>query len=96
MMPPIPQDPAQRAERKENLLMASALLRVQMQQDLQVLGEQADRVARPVMVVKRWLSDPLVLAAVSSGTAFFAASRRGRALGLLRWAWLAWRAWQRR
>ncbi len=96
MMPPIPQDPAQRAERKENLLLASALLRGQVQQDLQVLGGHADRVARPVMVVKRWLSDPLVLAAVSSGTAFFAASRRGRALGLLRWAWLAWRAWQRR
>jgi hypothetical protein len=99
VIPRIPQDPDLRAQRKENLLLASALLRGQVQQQVDDLGERADGVARRVLVVRAWLSDPLVQAAVGGGAAFFATSGRAgrrRLWGLLRWGWLAWRVWRRR
>jgi len=99
VIPRIPLDPALRAERKENLLLASALLRGQVQRDVDDLGGRADGVARRVLVVRGWLSDPLVQAAVGGGAAFFAGSGRAgrrRLWGVLRWGWLAWRVWRRR
>ncbi|RZL38520.1 MAG: hypothetical protein EOP35_05605 [Rubrivivax sp.] len=99
MIPRIPHDPALRGERKANLLLASALLRGQVQRDVDELGERADGAARRVLMVRGWLSDPLVLAALGGGAAFFAGSGRqgrGRLWGLLRWGWLAWRVWRRR
>ncbi|MCE4555681.1 hypothetical protein [Pelomonas cellulosilytica] len=99
MIPRIPQDPALRTERKENLLLASTLLRGQMERDLDDLGERADGVARRVQVLRGWLKHPALQALVGGGAAFFATAdrqRRHRLWGLLRWGWLAWRVWRRR
>ncbi|MEO6279910.1 hypothetical protein [Roseateles sp.] len=96
MIPRIPHDPRLRAERKANLLLASELLRGQAQRDVGDLGDRADGWMRRVLVVRDWLSDPMVLAAAGSGAAFFAAAghkKRGQLWRGLRWAWLAWRVW---
>ncbi|MFG6485608.1 hypothetical protein ACG04R_02930 [Roseateles sp. BYS78W] len=99
MIPTIPDDPRLRDERKANLLLASELLRGQVGRDVDDLGERADAVVHRVLVVRGWLSDPTVLAAAGGAAAFFATAgqkRRGKLLGALRWAWLAWRIWRRR
>jgi len=99
MIPRIPSDPRLRAERKANLLLASELLRGQTQTAVDDLGERADGLVNRVLTVRDWLSNPAVLAAASGGAAFFAAAgskRRGRLMGALRWAWLAWRMLKRR
>jgi hypothetical protein len=99
MIPRIPSDPRLRAERKANLLLASELLRGQAQIAVDDLGERADGLVNRVLTVREWLSNPAVLAAASGGAAFFAAAgsrRRGRLMGALRWAWLAWRLLRRR
>lgn len=99
MIPRIPTDPRLRAERKADLLMASELLRGQAQSAVDDLGGRADGLVRRVLVVRGWLSDPVVLAAASSGAAFFAAAgqkQRGRLWRGLRWAWLAWRVLRKR
>lgn len=98
MTPRIPADPAQRAERKANLLLASELLRGQAALSVDDLGQRADGWALRLMAWRNLLSNPLVLAAASGGAAFFAGAgsrRRGKLLGLLRWGWLAWRVWRR-
>lgn len=94
MIPRIPSDPRLRAERKANLLLASELLRGQAQIAVDDLGERADGLVNRVLTVREWLSNPAVLAAATGGAAFFAAAgskRRGKLMGALRWAWLAWR-----
>jgi hypothetical protein len=99
VIPRLPQDPALRAERKADLLLASAVLRGQVQRDVDDVAGRADGVARRVLVVRSWLSNPLVQAAVGGGAAWFAAAgqgRRRRLWGLLRWGWLAWRVWRGR
>lgn len=99
MTPRIPADPAQRAERKANLLLASAVLRGQAVLAVDDLGDRADGVARRVLTVREWLSHPAVVAALGGGAAFFAAAgprRRGQLWRGLRWAWLAWQTWGRR
>jgi hypothetical protein len=99
MIPRIPDDPALRSERKANLLLASELLRGQVQRDVDDLGERADGVVYRARTVRDWVSNPVVLAAASSGAAFFAAAgqkRRGKLMGALRWAWLAWRVLRKR
>ncbi|MFG6430240.1 hypothetical protein [Roseateles sp. LYH14W] len=99
MIPRIPQDPQQRAERKANLLLASELLRGQVQRDVNDLGERGDGLVNRVLTVRGWLSDPTVLAVAGGGAAFFAAAgqkRRGQFWRGLRWAWLAWRLLRRR
>ena len=99
MIPRIPHDPRLRAERKANLLLASELLRGQAQLAVDDLGQRADGWVRRVLVVRDWLSNPVVLAAASGGAAFFATAghrRRGQFWRGLRWAWLGWQVWQRR
>ncbi|MFG6463337.1 hypothetical protein ACG04Q_17320 [Roseateles sp. DXS20W] len=99
MIPRLPHDPVQRVERKANLLLASAVLRGQVQRDADDVAGRADGVARRVLVVRSWLSDLLVQAAVGGGAALFAAAgqgRRRRLWGLLRWGWVAWRVWRGR
>lgn len=98
MIPRIPADPAQRAERKANLLLASELLRGQAVLAVDDIGQRADGWALRVMAWRKLLSNPIVLAAAGSGAAFFAAAgqkRRGQFWRGLRWAWLAWRVWRR-
>ena len=99
MMPRIPSDPRLRAERKANLLLASQLLRSQVQRDVDDIGGRADGLVGRVLTVRDWLSHPAVLAAVGGGAAFFAGAgqrRRGQFWRGLRWAWLMWRLWRGR
>lgn len=96
MIPRIPTDPALRDRRKADLLLASALVRGQAQLAVDDLGQRADGWVRRVMAWRDLLANPVVLAAASTGAAFFAASgrqRRGQVWRGLRWAWLAWRMW---
>lgn len=98
MIPRIPDDPARRALRKADLLMASALLRDQAALAVDDIGGRADGWARRVLVVRDWLGHPAVLAAFSGGAAFFAtagAKRRGLLWRGLRWAWLTWKLMQK-
>jgi hypothetical protein len=99
MIPRIPHDPRLRSERKANLLLASELLRGQAQRDVDDLGQRADGLVSRVLTVRDWLTNPTVLAAASSGAAFFAAAgqkKRGQLWRGLRWAWLAWRVLRKR
>lgn len=99
MIPHIPADPAQRAERKANLLLASEVLRGQAALAVDDVGQRADGWVRRILGWRDVLAHPAVLAAAGSGAAFFAASgRQGRSKLWrgLRWAWLAWRVWSRR
>ncbi len=99
MIPKIPADPAERAERKANLLLASALLRGQAAVAVDELAGRADGWAVRLMAWRNLLSNPIVLATLGGGAAFFAASRgqrRSRVWRGLRWAWLAWRLFRQR
>lgn len=97
MIPKIPDDPAARAQRKANLLLASEVMRGQAALAADDLGERADRWAVRVIAWRNLLSNPLVLATAGGGAAFFAASgsqQRSRLWRGLRWAWLGWRVWR--
>jgi hypothetical protein len=99
MMPRLPTDPASRAQRKADLLLASALLREQSALAIDDLGGRADGWVRRVQAWRAALSHPAVLAAAGAGTDFFAASGgggRGRLWRGLRWGWLLWRLWRGR
>jgi hypothetical protein len=89
MIPRIPADPAARSRRKEDLLLASGLLRVQAVQQLHDLGGRADLWGRRWLWLKGRLADPAVLAAAGAGAGLLAAS--GRLRSALRWAWRVWR-----
>jgi hypothetical protein len=99
MIPRIPADPAERAERKANLLLASELLRGQAAVAVHDLGGRADGWVLRLMAWRNVLTNPVVLATLGGGAAFFAASRgqqRSRVWRGLRWAWLAWRLFRQR
>lgn len=97
MIPRIPADPALRAQRKADLLLASELLRGQSALAVDDLGQRADGWVRRILAWRDLLSHPAVLAAIGSGAAFFASAGQDKRRTFwrgLRWAWLAWRAWQ--
>jgi hypothetical protein len=99
MIPRIPTDPARRARRKADLLLASAVMRGELMLDVQDVGGRADVWGRRWQWLKGWMSDPLVLAVAGGGAAFMAASgrrRRGQLWRAGRWVWMAWRIWRRR
>lgn len=98
MIPRIPDDLARRAERKQDLLLASALLRGQAVAAVDDLGERADVWGRRWQWLQAQLADPWVRAATTVGAAFMAGSGPGRSrwMRLLRWGLVAWRAWRRR
>ncbi len=99
MIPRIPDDPALRAQRKANLLLASEVVRGQAALSVDDLGERADGWVRRILSWRDLLTSPAVLAAAGGGAAFFAASGkqgRGKLWRGLRWAWLAWRIWSGR
>lgn len=99
MIPRIPTDPALRARRKADLLLASGLLRFQVQLSVDDIGQRADGWVVRALAWRDLLANPAVLAAVGGGAAFFAASgKQGRSKLWrgMRWAWLAWRVWGRR
>ena len=99
MIPRIPADPARRAQRKADLLLASQVLRGQILLDVEDVGGRADVWGRRWQSVRGWLSDPRLLATMGGAGAFmFAAGGRWRAKlwRMARWAWLGWRMLRRR
>ncbi|MFG6414523.1 hypothetical protein ACG02S_11520 [Roseateles sp. DC23W] len=99
MIPRLPQVAEQRARRKDDLLLASHVLRDQVGLAGRDLGQRADRWGHRVQTVRRWLSDPFVVAAVGGGAALFAASpptRRGRFWRTAQWALMMWQAYRSR
>lgn len=99
MIPRIPDDPALRARRKADLLLASELLRTQSALAVDDIGRRADGWVRRVLAWRELLTNPVVLAVAGGGAAFFAGAgqdRRGKLWRGLRWAWLAWRLWSGR
>ncbi|MDR7335759.1 hypothetical protein [Roseateles asaccharophilus] len=99
MIPRIPDDPRQRAQRKANLLLASELMRGQANLAFDDIGGRADGWVHRLQWIRGVFSQPAVLAAASGGAAFFATAgkqRRGKLLSMLRWGWLAWRLLRQR
>lgn len=88
---------AQRARRKQDLLLASQAVRLQALDAFDTLGGQVDAVAGWLLQLRALLNHPaaplvgtlLGLAAVRLGL-----QRRQRRRPWLRWAWLAWRTWR--
>lgn len=89
--------PAERAQRRKDLLLASQLLRLQAGAALGQLGERADAAERFVGRARAALTGPLGWA--GAGLLVVVLLRRPRARTprrrpWLRWAWLAWRVWR--
>ncbi|PZP27892.1 MAG: hypothetical protein DI603_20565 [Roseateles depolymerans] len=91
-----PANPAERAQRKADLLMASQLLRLQADVALDQVGQQADRWALRWQALRGWVADARVVSAAvaTAGLWVGAGSRRGQLLRGLRWCWVAWRGWR--
>ncbi len=99
MIPRIPDDPALRAQRKANLLLASEVMRGQAVLSADDIGHRADGWVLRILAWRNLLSNPVILAAASGGAALFAGAggdRRGKLWRGLRWAWLAYKVWGRR
>jgi len=99
MIPRIPDDPALRAQRKANLLLASELMRGQAALCVDDLGGRADGWVVRILAWRKLLTHPVVLAGASGAAALFAGAgreRRGKLWHGLRWAWLAYKVWGRR
>lgn len=99
MIPRIPADPALRAQRKANLLLASEVMRGQAALSVDDLGQRADGWVRRILSWRDLLTSPVVLATASGAAALFAGAgrdRRGKLWRGLRWAWLAYKIWGRR
>lgn len=96
MIPPLPTDPARRARRKADLLLASQVLRGQATLAVNDVGERADVWGRRWLTLKGWLADPMLLAAGGATAAFMAGAGRRRRplLKGLRLSLLAWRIWR--
>jgi hypothetical protein len=85
-----------REVRKRNLVLASQLARGQVVLAFDQIGQRADSAAHAVVRVRAALTNPAVWAAGSAvgALALRIALRRARPLALLRWGFLAWRAWR--
>lgn len=108
-MKPPPRDPAARERRKQDLLMASQVLRGQADFALNTLGERADVVVGRYRRVRDFVRQPAVLYGVGSlatlwllkprkrravrAAAGATAARRAGGSRLLRLALLGWRLW---
>jgi hypothetical protein len=99
----VPEDPAERSQRKQDLLMASQLLRLQADQSLGVIGDKADGIARRAQQVQAFVRQPAVMygtGLVSLAWLLRPRRRRGRVAGparrgrLIRYGFFAWRLWR--
>lgn len=98
--------PAARERRKQDLILASQLLRVQAVVAADQLAERADRWAERVTQLGALASSPVVrlVGAAVLALMFGRALRRRPAVAvapratwssrLVRWGWLGWRAWR--
>lgn len=97
----VAQTPAQRAQRKQDLLMASQMLRLHAAEALDDLSDRVDGVARRLQSIRSFFTSPWGLGALGLVGAWIA---RGKAKAkkksplslprLIRWAWLGWRFWR--
>ena len=93
-----------RAQRKQDLLLASRLVRVQAAGAFDELAARADHAADRVAQARALLASPVVklagsaLAAAWLGFALrrrkLPARRAGLVSRLARWGWLGWRVWR--
>lgn len=93
-----------RAQRKQDLLLASGLARLEAADAFNQMAERADSVGDRVRQARALLANPAVkLAGTALGAALlgFALRRRrtparGRGIvsRLARWGWLGWRVWR--
>jgi hypothetical protein len=92
----LPADPLARAQRKQDLLLASGLARSQAIGALEEIGARADTVAGGAILVRAWVSDSqLWIAGGALGSMLaLAALPRWPGLRLMRWATLGWRLWR--
>lgn len=93
----LPATPAARAQRKADLLLASALLRGQAVLAVDDLGERADLWGRRWQRLRGWWADPLLRAVGSAAAGVFVAGagrRAGSWRRALRIALVAWRVWR--
>lgn len=88
--------PAQRARRKQDLLLASALARNQAMVAINQISRQADVVVGSYRQVRAWMAVPQVgtVASVGASVAALLALRHVRIFRLVRWGFLAWRVWK--
>jgi hypothetical protein len=89
-------DPRVRARRKQDLLLASGLAREQAVGAIGDLGQRADKVARGLIRLRAWVSDPQawVVAGAAGSVLALTALPRVRSFRLLRWGVLGWRLWR--
>ncbi len=87
---------ALRAQRKQDLLLASQAVRLQALASLDTLAARADALAARLALARSVLTHPAVAlgAALLGIFAVRLGQRRRRSRPWLRWAWLAWRAWR--
>lgn len=93
-----------RDQRKQDLLLASRLLRVHAAGAFDELAARADRLAERAAQVRALLANPAVrLAGAALATALVGLALPRRALAvrhaglasrLVRWGWLGWRVWR--
>jgi hypothetical protein len=91
-----PTDPRARAQRKQNLLLASGLAREQAIVAFEEIGARADAVARVAIQVRAWAANPAVwmVGGVAASAAALITLPRVRGLRLAHWGLLALRAWR--
>jgi hypothetical protein len=92
----LPADPRARARRKQDLLLASGLAREQAAGAIDELGQRADKVARGLIRLRAWASDPQVwiVAGAAGSVLALTALPRVRSFRWLRWGVLGWRLWR--
>jgi hypothetical protein len=89
----LPATAQEREQRKQDLLLASSLVRTQMVGAVGDIGQRVDATVLVVLRLRAWLSDPRVWviggAVLSAST--LAALPRVRAMRLLHWVLMGWR-----
>lgn len=87
---------AGREQRKQDLLLASAVLRAQAAGDFHLLADQADGLGRRWSALRAWFEGPALRtgAAAASALMLVVVLRRLRWFRLARWAWVGWRFWR--
>ena len=91
-----PLTPAQRARRKQDLLLASSMARRQALLAINQISQRADRVVGIYHQVRAWMVVPQVAtgASLAASLAALLALRKVRSFRLLRWGQLGWRVWR--
>jgi hypothetical protein len=87
---------ARREQRKQDLLLASAVLRTQVAGNFHLLADQADGLGRRWSALRAWFDGPALRTGATAASALMlvVVLRRLRWWRLARWAWVGWRLWR--